>query len=248
MTLRVLIADDHAMFRSGLRAVLDTQADLVCVGEAADGRSAVSEVLRLRPDVAIIDIRMPRLDGLRATEAILADPANSTKVILLTTYDQDTYVHRALRAGAGGFLLKSLPPEELIAAIRVAARGDTLIDPSVTRRLSARLADGIAPPPAPVGLDLLTTREREVLLLLAQAHSNAEIAGRLGIGDETVKTHVSRILTKLNLRDRIHAVAYAHLHGLVGPTGAPSDPQAGDSGDPVRSRLRGHRWPGGAGR
>ncbi|WP_342775965.1 response regulator transcription factor [Nonomuraea mesophila] len=132
MTLRVLIADDHAMFRSGLRAVLDTQADLVCVGEVADGRSAVNEVSRLRPDVTIIDIRMPRLDGLRATEAILADPANTTKVILLTTYDQDTYVHRALRAGAGGFLLKSLPPTELIAAIRVAARGDTLIDPSVS--------------------------------------------------------------------------------------------------------------------
>ncbi|NUR82934.1 MAG: response regulator transcription factor [Nonomuraea sp.] len=218
MTLRVLIADDHAMFRSGLRAVLDTQDDLECVGEAPDGQSAVSQALRLRPDVAIIDIRMPRMDGLRATEAILADPANTTRVILLTTYDQDAYVHRALRAGASGFLLKSLPPEELIAAIRVAARGDTLIDPSVTRRLSDRLADGIAPPSA--DLDLLTTREREVLLLLARAHSNAEIAGRLGIGDETVKTHVSRILTKLDLRDRIHAVAYAHLHGLV----RPSDP------------------------
>ncbi|MFI0424019.1 response regulator [Spongiactinospora sp. 9N601] len=217
MTLRVLIADDHAMFRSGLRAVLDTQDDLMCAGEASDGQATVSEVRRLRPDVAIIDIRMPRLDGLRAAEAILADPANTTRVILLTTYDQDTYVHRALRAGASGFLLKSLPPEELIAAIRVAARGETLIDPSVTRRLSARLADGIAPPPTTADLDLLTTREREVLLLLAQAHSNAEIADHLGIGDETVKTHVSRILAKLNLRDRIHAVSYAHHHGLIKP-------------------------------
>jgi DNA-binding NarL/FixJ family response regulator len=238
MTLRVLIADDHAMFRSGLRAVLDTQADLECVGEASDGRTALSEVLRLRPDVAIIDIRMPRVDGLRATETILADPANTTKVILLTTYDNDTYVHRALRAGASGFLLKSLPPEELIAAIRVAARGDTLIDPSVTRRLSARLAEGIAPPPAPPDLDLLTARERQVLLLLAQAHTNAEIANHLGIGDETVKTHVSRILTKLNLRDRVHAVSYAHLHGLIGPPPTRHDPPATATGSAERSRPR----------
>ncbi|WP_405724961.1 response regulator transcription factor [Streptomyces sp. NBC_00028] len=215
MTLRVLVADDHAMFRSGLRAVLDTQPDLECVAEAADGRAAVNEVRRLRPDVAILDIRMPRLDGLHATEAILVDPGNTTRVLLLTTYDQDTYVHRALRAGASGFLLKSLPPEELIAAVRVAARGDALIDPSVTRRLMARLADSVAPPPAPASLNHLTAREREVLLLLARAYSNAEIAARLGIGDETVKTHVSRILTKLDLRDRVHAVAYAHLHGLV---------------------------------
>jgi DNA-binding NarL/FixJ family response regulator len=242
MTLRVLIADDHAMFRSGLRAVLDTQPDLACVGEASDGRTALSEVLRLRPDVAIMDIRMPRLDGLRATETILADPANTTRVILLTTYDEDTYVHRALRAGASGFLLKSLPPEELIAAIRVAARGGALIDPSVTRRLSARLAAGIAPPPAPAGLDLLTAREREVLLLLAKAYSNAEIAERLGIGDETVKTHVSRVLTKLNLRDRVHAVSYAHLHGLVGqapaPFGALSDPEESRAGRAGRGRER----------
>ncbi|OQR61601.1 DNA-binding response regulator [Streptomyces maremycinicus] len=215
MTVRVLIADDHAMFRSGLRAVLDTQPDLECVGEAADGRTAVTEVRRLRPDVAILDIRMPRLDGLHVTEEILADPRNTTKVILLTTYDQDAYVHRALRAGTSGFLLKSLPPEELIAAVRVAARGDALIDPSVTRRLISRLADGVATPALPPALDHLTARERDVLLLLAHAYSNAEIATRLGIGDETVKTHVSRILTKLDLRDRVHAVAYAHLHGLV---------------------------------
>ncbi|MEU9454808.1 response regulator transcription factor [Streptomyces sp. NPDC048277] len=225
MTLRVLVADDHAMFRSGLRAVLDTQPDIECVAEASDGRSAVHEVRRLRPDVAILDIRMPLLDGLRATETILADPGNTTRVILLTTYDQDAYVHRALQAGASGFLLKSLPPEELIAAVRVAARGDALIDPSVTRRLLTRLADGVAPPPpaaaAPADLDQLTAREREVLLLLAEACTNAEIAGRLGIGDETVKTHVSRILTKLKLRDRVHAVAYAHLHGLVEQGPAP---------------------------
>lgn len=215
MSVRVLLADDHAMFRTGLRAVLDTQPDLDCIAEVADGQAAVSEVMRLRPDVAIIDIRMPRLDGLAATETILARPDNTTKLLVLTTYDDDAYVYRALRAGASGFLLKSLPPEELIAAVRVAARGDALIDPSVTRRLIARFTDSIAPPAAPADLDQLTSREREVLLLLAEAHSNAEIAARLGIGDETVKTHVSRILTKLNLRDRIHAVVYAHLHGLV---------------------------------
>lgn len=221
MTVRFLVADDHAMFRSGLCAALATQPDLECVAEASDGRTAVNEVRRLRPDVAILDIRMPLLDGLRATEMILADPANTTKVVLLTTYDHDAYVHRALQAGASGFLLKSLPPEELIAAVRVAARGDALIDPSVTRRLIARLADGIAPPPTPASLEHLTTREHEVLLLLAEAYTNAEIADRLGIGDETVKTHVSRILAKLNLRDRVHAVAYAHLHGLVKKPSAP---------------------------
>ncbi|MFD7351551.1 response regulator [Streptomyces sp. NPDC059876] len=215
MKVRILLSDDHAMFRSGLRAVLETQPDLECVAEVADGGTAVSEVIRLRPDVAILDIRMPRLDGLRATESILARPDNTTKVIVLTTYDDDAYVYQALRAGASGFLLKSLPPEELIAAVRVAARGDALIDPSVTRRLIGRFTGSIAPPPAPPELDQLTAREYEVLLQLAAAHSNAEIAARLGIGDETVKTHVSRILTKLGLRDRVHAVVYAHLHGLA---------------------------------
>ncbi|GAA2819524.1 response regulator [Crossiella cryophila] len=215
MTVRVLLADDHAMLRSGLRALLDTQADLECVGEAADGRAAVAEVARLRPDVAMLDIRMPKVDGLSATEAILAAPDNRTKVVVLTTYDNDEYVYRALRAGASGFLLKSLPPEELLTAIRVAARGDALIDPSVTQRLIARFAGSLAPPASDPGLDSLTVREREVLLLVARACSNAEIAAALHVGDETVKTHVSRILAKLGLRDRVHAVVYAHLNGLV---------------------------------
>lgn len=217
MSLRILLADDHAMFRSGLRAVLATQPDLDCVGEAADGLAAVSEVLRLRPDVAILDIRMPRLDGLQAAESILGRPGNTTKVIVLTTYDDDSYVHRTLQAGGSGFLLKSLPPEEMIAAVRVAARGDALIDPSVTRRHIARFAHSLAPPSTPPDLAQLTSREREVLLLLAQAYSNTEIATRLRIGDETVKTHVSRILTKLNLRDRTQAVVYANTHRLVTP-------------------------------
>jgi DNA-binding NarL/FixJ family response regulator len=221
MSLRILIADDHAMFRSGLRAILDTQPDFDCVAEVADGRTAVAEIGRLRPDVAILDIRMPKLDGITAAETILADAAIDTRILMLTTYDADEYVYRALAAGASGFLLKTLPPEELTAAIRVAARGDALIDPSVTRRLVAQFTASIAPaqPPAGLapGLERLTPRETEVLLLIAAGHSNAEIGRRLYVGDETVKTHVSRILSKLDLRDRVHAVIYAHTHGLADP-------------------------------
>ncbi|MCP2165249.1 DNA-binding response regulator, NarL/FixJ family, contains REC and HTH domains [Goodfellowiella coeruleoviolacea] len=216
MTIRVLLADDHAMFRSGMRAVLDTQADLECVAEVADGRAAITEIHRLRPDVAVLDVRMPRLDGIAATEAVLAAPGNGTRVLVLTTYDSDEYVYRALRAGASGFLLKSLPPEELISAVRVAARGDALIDPSVTRRLVEQFTTSIEPPSRTPEVDRLTAREREVLLLVADARSNAEIARELGVGEETVKTHVSRVLAKLGLRDRVHAVVYAHRNGLVG--------------------------------
>ena len=221
MTLRILLADDHAMFRSGLRAVLDTQPDFDCVAEVGDGRAALSETIRLQPDVAILDVRMPKLDGLAAAEMILAGGNTHTKVLVLTTYDTDEYVYRALTAGASGFLLKSLPPEEFVTAIRVAARGDALVDPSVTRRLVARFAAGIAPSdPTPAhapGLDRLTAREKEVLLLVAAGYSNTEIGARLFVGDETVKTHVSRILAKLDLRDRVHAVVYAHRHGLLTP-------------------------------
>jgi DNA-binding NarL/FixJ family response regulator len=221
VNVRILLADDHAMFRSGLRAVLDTQSDFDCVAEVTDGRAAVAETVRLRPDVAILDVRMPKLDGLAAAEAILADGDVGTRILVLTTFDTDEYVYRALAAGASGFLLKSLPPEELVAAVRIAARGDALVDPSVTRRLVARFAAGIAPREAPdaraPGLDRLTAREYEVLLLVAAGHSNAEIGARLYVGDETVKTHVSRILAKLGLRDRVHAVVYAHRHGLPTP-------------------------------
>jgi DNA-binding NarL/FixJ family response regulator len=214
--IRVLLADDHAMFRSGMRALLDTQPDFACVGEASDGREAVAETARLRPDVAVLDVRMPRLDGLAATEAILSAPGNDTRVLVLTTYDADEYVYRALRAGASGFLLKSLAPEELVAAMRVAARGDALIDPSVTRRLVAKFTSVLEPTAAdPPELARLTSREREVLLLLANACSNAEIARQLHVGEETVKTHVSRVLSKLGLPDRVHAVVYAYRHKLV---------------------------------
>jgi DNA-binding NarL/FixJ family response regulator len=214
--IRVLLADDHAMFRSGMRALLETQPDFTCVGEASDGREAVAETARLRPDVAVLDVRMPRLDGLAATEAILSAPGNDTRVLVLTTYDADEYVYRALRAGASGFLLKSLAPEELVAAMRVAARGDALIDPSVTRRLVAKFASVLEPAAAePPEIARLTSREREVLLLLANACSNAEIARQLHVGEETVKTHVSRVLSKLGLPDRVHAVVYAYRHKLV---------------------------------
>ena len=215
MTLRILLADDHAMFRSGLRAVLETQPDLACVAEVADGRAAVAETVRLLPDLAILDVRMPKQDGLSAAEAILSGPAAGTRILMLTTYDTDEYVYRALAAGASGFLLKSLPPEEVVSAIRVAARGDAVVDPSVTRRLAARFAAALAPADPAPGIDRLTAREREVLVLVAAGHTNAEIGARLYVGDETVKTHVSRILAKLGLRDRVHAALYAYRHGLA---------------------------------
>lgn len=213
MSITILIADDHTVFRSGLRAVVDAHPDLECVAEVGDGRAAIEAAARTRPDVAILDVRMPKLDGLAATEAIVA--AGGTRVLVLTTYDSENNLHRALSAGASGFLLKSLPPEELVAAIRVAVRGDAVIDPSMTRRLAARLVTGIAPPVESPELTQLTAREREVLLLVADARSNSEIASALGVGEETVKTHVSRVLAKLGVRDRIHAVVYAHEHGLV---------------------------------
>ncbi|MEC3916668.1 response regulator transcription factor [Nocardia sp. CDC160] len=221
MTITILIADDHTVFRSGLRAVVDSHPDLECVAEVGDGRAAIEAAARTHPDVAILDVRMPKLDGLAATEAIVA--AGGTRVLVLTTYDSEANLHRALSAGASGFLLKSLPPEELVAAIRVAVRGDAVIDPSMTRRLAPRFAIGIAPPVEPPELSHLTAREREVLLLLADARSNSEIATDLGVGEETIKTHVSRILAKLGVRDRIHAVVYAHQHGLVQPRAARSE-------------------------
>lgn len=222
MTTRVVLADDHDLFRSGLRAAVDTQADLECVADVGDGRAAVDAVTRLRPDVAVLDVRMPLMDGLEAAEKILAGGAG-TKVILLTTYDDETYLHRGLRAGVSGFCLKGMPGEEVLGAIRIAARGDALIDPSVTRRLAQRFAAGLDLPhqQGPTGrtvprLDTLTPREHEVLLQMGQGLSNTEIARACFIGEETVKTHVSRILSKLDLRDRVQAVVLVHEHGLRG--------------------------------
>ncbi|MFG1609573.1 response regulator [Actinoplanes sp. NPDC049265] len=213
--ITVLIADDHALFRSGFRAILDTQDDIDCVAEVADGEQAVAEVQRLRPDVAVLDVRMPRRTGLGAARSILSVPGNRTRIIVLTTHDSDDYVREAVTAGALGFLLKSMPPEELISAIRIAARGDVLIDPSIVRRHLGRFAESLATPEPDAAINRLTTREREVLQLLSRAHSNAEIADRLRVGEQTVKTHVSNILRKLGLRDRTHAVAYAHLTGFA---------------------------------
>ncbi|GAA4557064.1 response regulator transcription factor [Pseudonocardia xishanensis] len=220
MTVRILIADDHAAFRSGLGSILDTDPEFECIAEVADGHEAVAETIRLRPDLAILDVRMPRLDGLAATSAIKAAGLTVVRIMMLTTYDSDDYLHRALTAGVQGFVLKSLPPEELIAAVKAASRGDAYVDPAVVRRLTPRIAGAIAPtdvttPDLPPGMARLTAREREVFLLLAEGSTNQEIATTLYIGDETVKTHVSRILMKLDLRDRVHAVRYAYRHGIV---------------------------------
>lgn len=212
--IRVLIADDHAVFRAGLRAIVDAHPDTVCVADVGDGRAAIEATLRLRPDVAVLDVRMPKLDGIGAIAPIIA--AGSTRVVMLTTYDGETVLAQALQAGASGFLLKTLPPEELIGAIRVVARGDSVVDPAMTRRLATRVAESLAPLPTPPEVQSLTAREYEVLLLIAEARSNAEIAAELVVSEETVKTHVSRILAKLGVRDRIHAVVYAHQHKLVG--------------------------------
>jgi DNA-binding NarL/FixJ family response regulator len=214
--IRVLLADDHEFFRSGFRAALETQPDLECVGDVGDGQAAVTEIERLRPDVAVLDVRMPRMDGLTAAETVLSR-GTETRIMLLTTYDDDSYVYRGLRAGTSGFCLKSMPVEELLNGIRVVARGDALIDPSVTRRLVTRFANGLAPATVdkPPALDRLTTREREILLEVARGHSNAEIAKRLYVGEQTVKTHVSHLLTKLGLRDRVQAVIYAYENALL---------------------------------
>ncbi len=222
MSLRIVIADDHAMFRSGLRAVLDAQPDMTCVADVGDGYSAVEATLNLRPDLVILDVRMPKMDGIAATRELLSSGTRDLKVILLTTFDADDYVRKALSYGVSGFVLKSLPPEELVTAIRVAARGDTYIDPSITRRLAPRLADALisnarSRSTAP-GVDRLTAREHEVFLLMAAGLSNAEICDQLYVGSQTVKTHVSRVLAKIGLRDRVHAVRFAHHHGLIEQT------------------------------
>jgi DNA-binding NarL/FixJ family response regulator len=219
VTIRVLLVDDEAMIRTGLRMVLEAESDIEVVGEAGDGAQAVTAAATLRPDVVLMDVRMPRLDGLAATQQILAaNPA--VKVVVLTTFNEDSYVRDALRLGASGFLLKVAPPERLVDAIRVAANGDALIDPLVTRQVIAALAYNMPDPLAadsPPALGQLTVREAEVLRMLARGRSNAEIAADLVVGDATVKTHVARVLMKLGLRDRVQAVIYAYEHGLVQP-------------------------------
>ena len=214
--IRVLIADDQALMRGGFRMILDAQDDIEVVGEAIDGRDAVEQYRRTAPDVVVMDVRMPAMDGIEATRRLTA-AGPPARVLILTTFDLDEYVYEALRAGASGFLLKDRPPEELVAAVRVVAAGDALIAPSVTRRLIEEFARRPQRPAAPDGLDELTEREREVLVLMARGRSNAEIAAGLFIAETTVKTHVGHVLAKLRLRDRAQAVVIAYESGLVHP-------------------------------
>ena len=214
--IRVLLADDQQLVRSGFRMILRADPGLEVVGEAADGVEAVSLARELRPDVVLMDVRMPRVDGIEATRQICT-ATDDTRVLVLTTFDLDEYVFAALRAGASGFLLKDAPEEHLLAAIRIVADGGSLFAPGVSRRLIERFAALDASAPAPPGLDALTARELEVLRLLARGRSNAEIAAELVVSEHTVKTHVARVLGKLDLRDRIQAVILAYESGLVRP-------------------------------
>jgi DNA-binding NarL/FixJ family response regulator len=221
MTIRILIVDDQPLLRTGFRLILEEEADLEVVGEASDGQEAIERAAELRPDIVLMDIRMPRLDGVEATRQLvraanLAEGAPSLHVLVLTTFDLDEYVVQALRAGASGFLLKDAPAEDLIAAIRAVAAGDAVVAPSVTRRLLDRFAQTVVPPPEPSPvLGTLTDRELDVLRLMARAMSNGEIALELGVSETTVKTHVGHVLGKLGLRDRVQAVVLAYESGLV---------------------------------
>jgi DNA-binding NarL/FixJ family response regulator len=230
VTVRVVLADDQALLRKGFRMILEAEDGIEIVGEAADGSDAVRLVELYRPDVVLMDVRMPVLDGIEATRAITASPAGSeTRVLILTTFDLDEYAFSALRAGASGFLLKDVPPADLVGAIRTVARGDAVVSPRVTRRLLEEYADklpdlshngagGSGAGSADPALAQLTEREREVLLAVADGLSNAEIAARLYVSEATVKSHVGRLLAKLGLRDRVQAVVFAFQSGLVRPS------------------------------
>jgi DNA-binding NarL/FixJ family response regulator len=214
--IRVVLVDDDAMVRTGLRLILSGAPDLEVVGEAGDGAAAAAVVRRVRPDVVLLDVRMPGVDGLAAARDLLAEPGVPWRIVMLTTFDLDEYVYAALAAGASGFLLKDVPPERLVAGVRHVFNGDVLLAPEITRRLVARYAN----PPSPGRPDRLaplTERERDVLQLIARGLSNVEIAGVLHLGEATVKTHVGRILGKLELRDRAQAVIAAYEAGLVHP-------------------------------
>jgi DNA-binding NarL/FixJ family response regulator len=229
--IRALLVDDHAVMRAGFRMILESAGDIAVVGEASTGVEAVAAASDLHPDVICMDVQMPDMDGIEATRRIVADPGVQAAVVVVTTFDRDDYLFDALAAGASGFLLKNAGPEELISAVRVAAAGDALLAPEVTRRVIARFAAPVASVPvaepveAPVALRHaqgpqqtaveLTDREAEVLQLVAQAMSNAEIAQRLYIGEATVKTHESNVLQKIGARDRVASVVYAHRHGLA---------------------------------
>jgi DNA-binding NarL/FixJ family response regulator len=218
LSVRILIADDHQLVRDGLRRLLEAEPDMQVVGEAEDGLEAVDGALAVKPDVVLMDIRMPRLDGIEATRRIVGQAGERVRVLILTTFGHDEYVFESLRAGASGFLLKDAHAEELLAAVRSVAAGDALISPSVTRALIEEFVRRSPPAaPAPPELDELTDREREVLASLTRGLSNAEIARSLVVSEATVKTHVARVLMKLGVRDRVQAVIYAYESGLVQP-------------------------------
>jgi DNA-binding NarL/FixJ family response regulator len=226
VSIRVLVADDQSMVRAGFRMLLAEEADIDVVAEASNGREALDKAARFHPTVVLMDIRMPELDGLEATRRILAaDP--TARILILTTFDLNEYIYEALRAGASGFVLKDDPPEQLIAAIRTVAAGDALLSPSVTKRVINQFTH-IARPTPPPELDELTGREREILRLIAEGLSNAEIGERLYISETTVKTHVTHVLQKLNLRDRVQAVVLSYQSGLV-------EQDATLDADPIRS-------------
>jgi DNA-binding NarL/FixJ family response regulator len=223
VSVRVLIVDDQALVRAGFRMILESEPDVEIVGEAGDGAEALEAARALSPDVILMDIRMPNLDGLEATRRLLETPGDVPRVLMLTTFDLDEYVYEALRAGASGFMLKDTPPEQLVEAIHVVARGDALLSPTITRRV---IEEFIRRPPStipverPAKLAELTARELEVLGFMARGLSNAEIATDLFVSETTVKTHVARILMKLGLRDRVQAVVFAYESGLVQPGAA----------------------------
>jgi DNA-binding NarL/FixJ family response regulator len=224
--IRILLVDDQALVRAGFRMILDAEPEMEVVGEASDGREAVDQALALSPDVVLMDIRMPELDGLEATRRILSGSTNgdAPKILMLTTFDLDEYVYEALRAGASGFLLKDTPPEQLVGAIHVIADGEALLSPSITRRVIAEFVKGGGRKQTQFPrLQELTAREREVLKLIARGFSNAEIAKELFVSETTVKTHVARILMKLQLRDRVQAVVLAYEAGVVQPGGDTSE-------------------------
>jgi DNA-binding NarL/FixJ family response regulator len=218
VSIRVLLADDQALVRGGLRKIVDGEEDMQVVAEASDGLQAVDAARASRPDVAVVDIRMPHLDGIEATRRIVDALGDGVRVLMLTTFGLDEYVFSALRAGASGFMLKDAPPEELVEAIRVVAGGSALLAPAVTRSVVEEFARrGPAPRGEPPVLEQLTVREREVLLLLTRGRSNAEIAADLVVGEATAKTHVARVLMKLGVRDRVQAVIFAYESGIVEP-------------------------------
>jgi DNA-binding NarL/FixJ family response regulator len=217
VSIEVLLADDQSLVRAGFRMILESEPDIAVIGEAGNGEQAVAATRRLRPGVVLMDIQMPGSDGLAATRLISAEAGNRSRVLILTTFERDEYVFEALQAGASGFLLKNAPPEELVHAVRVVASGDALLAPSVTRRVIEQFARRPVEPAVRARVESLTQREREVLVLLARGMSNSELAAELFVTEGTIKTHLSSLLAKLGLRDRVQAVVLAYESGLVAP-------------------------------